>query len=298
MNLAGAAIVARYLAAVHDVGIERIGGRVTVLLDSRWMPIVKGNAPIVAAAWNACRTRVLLAAADAIGKCVVGGRMIHLRGGLVVPLRPGFAAVLRDDYALIAGQRNDFGVVGIDEDVLIIVSAGRAAKCNPCLARVGRLPRDDARHINGVGVFGVDERNRNIAAADALFRARVVVRRMHPVISAIIGAVETHSAMQRGDRAVDALRIGWRDGQIHLQDVIGQSVAGELGPGFAAIRRAIKTAFSTDKRAVFPGRLLTLPHARENDVWILRIDLNIRSASAVVHEEDPLEGLAAIQRAI
>ena len=88
LDLPGAAIVARYFAAVDDVGIERIGRGIAILLDSHRVPVVKGDAAIVAAAGDARRTGVLLAAADAIGKGIVRGRVIHLRRRLVVPLRP------------------------------------------------------------------------------------------------------------------------------------------------------------------------------------------------------------------
>ena len=107
LNLARAAVVPRDFATVDDVGVERIGCGIAVLFDADRVPVVEGDATVVAAAGDAALNRVLLASADAIGKGVVGGGVVHLRGGLVVPLGPAFAAVLRDDDALIAGEGDD-----------------------------------------------------------------------------------------------------------------------------------------------------------------------------------------------
>jgi hypothetical protein len=49
----GAAVVAAEPPAVHDVGIERIGGDVPVLLDPDRMPLAEGDLPVVAAALDA-----------------------------------------------------------------------------------------------------------------------------------------------------------------------------------------------------------------------------------------------------
>ena len=48
---------------------------------------------------------------------------------------------------------------------------------------------------------------------------------------------------------------------LDLEDVVGQAVAGELGPGVAAVGGFVQAAFRADERAVLPWSLLTLPHA-------------------------------------
>ncbi len=53
LDLAGAAIVTRDLAAVDDVRIERVRRGVTVLFDTGGMPVVKGDAAVVTAAADA-----------------------------------------------------------------------------------------------------------------------------------------------------------------------------------------------------------------------------------------------------
>src|SRR5205823_4202663 len=60
LHVAGATIVAGDLAAVDDVGVERIGRRVAVLLDAGRMPIGVGDASVVATTAHACGTGLLL----------------------------------------------------------------------------------------------------------------------------------------------------------------------------------------------------------------------------------------------
>ena len=66
------------------------------------MPFAESDLAVVAATRDARRTALLLAAAQSIGKRVVGVHVIHLRGRLVVPTAPCLAAIDGDDRALIA----------------------------------------------------------------------------------------------------------------------------------------------------------------------------------------------------
>ena len=95
LHLARAPVEARHLAAVDDVGVERIGRDVAVLLDADRVPIAKRDLPVVAAARDARRAALLLAAAHAIRKRVVGADVVELRRRLVVPAAPRLAAVER-----------------------------------------------------------------------------------------------------------------------------------------------------------------------------------------------------------
>src|SRR6202040_1562194 len=83
-HLTGASIVASHFSAVDDVGIERIGGCVTVFLDADGMPFAKRDLAIVPAAGDASRAAVLLAAAQPVWKCIVVGDVVHGGGRLVV----------------------------------------------------------------------------------------------------------------------------------------------------------------------------------------------------------------------
>src|SRR3981081_4024614 len=52
------------------------------------------------------------------------------------------------------------------------------------------------------------------------------------------------------------------------------------------------------KRAFLPWSFLPLPHAREHDVRMLRIDLHLRRSGAIICKQHALEGLPTIERAI
>ena len=104
-HFAGPPVVARDLPAVDDVGIERIGRDVAVFLDADGVPLAERDPAVVAAALHARGSALLLPAAHAIGKRVVGADVVELRGRLVVPGAPRVAAVDRNDGALIRGER-------------------------------------------------------------------------------------------------------------------------------------------------------------------------------------------------
>ena len=119
LHLAGGAIQARHALrpAINDVGIQRIGRNITVFLGADRMPVAEGDLAVVAAAGDAGRAALLLAAVNPVGKLVVGADVIELRGRLVVPGAPGLAAVHADGGALIDRESNDVGVVRVDPDV-------------------------------------------------------------------------------------------------------------------------------------------------------------------------------------
>src|SRR5205807_6782492 len=102
-NLAGLAVIARHLAAVDQIRVERIGRDVAVFLRAYRAPLAKGDLAVVAAAGNACRAAFLLAAVDPVRELVVGDDVVKLGSGLVVPGAPGLAAVHGDGRALVAG---------------------------------------------------------------------------------------------------------------------------------------------------------------------------------------------------
>jgi hypothetical protein len=94
LHLPGGPVELRDLAAaaaVDNVRVERIGRDVAIFDDAHGMPLAEGDGAIVAAAGDADRTALLLAAANAIGKSCRLPDVIELRGGLVVPGTPGAA---------------------------------------------------------------------------------------------------------------------------------------------------------------------------------------------------------------
>ena len=109
-DFAGDAVELRALAAVDDVGIERIGRDVAVLVGADGVPVAKGDLAVVAAAGDTGGAALLLSAVDPVGHLVVGDDVIELRGRLVVPAAPGAAAIDGDGGALVGGEQDDVGV--------------------------------------------------------------------------------------------------------------------------------------------------------------------------------------------
>src|SRR5262249_20278385 len=137
LRLPGRPVKARHLAAEDDVGVERIGGDVAVLLDADGLPVAAGDLPERAAAEDRRRTALLLAAVDPVGERVVGDDVVDLRGRLVVPRPPGLAAVNRHNRPLVAGQEDDLRIVRADPDGVVVVATGGTFKGREGLATVG-----------------------------------------------------------------------------------------------------------------------------------------------------------------
>ena len=260
LNLAGLAVVSRDLAAVDDVGVQRIGHGVAVFLDADRMPLAERNHPVAAAAGDAGRAALLLAAADAVRERVVGVDVVHLRRRLVVPGAPGLAAVDRDDRALIARHRDDVRIVRVDPRALIVVAAGRAAQRDPVLAAVLRAIADGARDDHRVGILRVDRRHRQVTAADASRRPRVDGN-PRPVLACVVGPVDADRA-RVGHGGIDPIRIARSDRDVSLHDTVaftpGQPLR-QLSPRRAAVGRFEDAAARACPRAVFPGPLSLLP---------------------------------------
>ena len=98
------------------------------------MPLAKRDRAIVAPAGDANRSAFLLAAAEAIGERVIRADVKKLSGRLVVPRAPRLSPIDGDDGTLVAPEQNDVAIVGVDPNILIIVSAGGAAKTAPGFA--------------------------------------------------------------------------------------------------------------------------------------------------------------------
>src|SRR6516225_8408821 len=173
--------------AVDQVRIERIRGHVAVLDGPRRVPVAIGDAAVVAAAQDADRTAFLLPGADTVREGRSDADMIELCGRLVEPAGPGLAAIYGDDRTLIADERDDARVIGVDPQVLIVVAAGCTAQRLPALASVRRLHGDDAGAVHHIGIGRVHAQDRQVAAADAQ-RGAGVGGDARPALAAIVGA--------------------------------------------------------------------------------------------------------------
>src|SRR5262249_54507182 len=140
LRLTGAAIESCQLTANDNVWIERIGNDVTIFLGGHWLPIAESDLAVVPATFYSDRTAFLLAAVKPIGERVVCANVIQLRGRLVIPRTPCLPAVHRDDGALVRTEKDDVGIVRVDPNILIIVTAGCAAPAIPGFPAVRRFP--------------------------------------------------------------------------------------------------------------------------------------------------------------
>ena len=314
-HLRRAPVVARDLSAVHDVRIERIGRRVAVLLHRDRMPLAHRDVSVVAAARDAHRSAVLLPAADAVRKRVVGHHVVERRRRLRVPRAPRRAAIQRHDAALIRNEQDDVRVVRIDPGVLVVVSAGRTFERHERLRAVGGLVRDDVGHDQRVGILGIDDGHRLVRAVRGTHvrgRARPRVARVVRSIdsrvekgaggaaTAAASAAATASTAGAGSRArsfnqrIQSTRIARRDRHLGVDDV-GQAVP-KLRPRLPAVGRFEDAAAGAAPRAVLPRPLAFLPQRRVDDVGIRGIDIDVLAAGVGILVEDFLKRLPAVER--
>ena len=236
LHLAGGPVKLRNLAsaaAVNNVRIERIGCDITVLDYADRMPFAEGDGAIVPATGDAGGTTLLLAAADAIGKIGSYGNMVELRGGLVVPGTPGRSASERHQGALIADQKNNVRIVGVDPQILIVVAARRPAKTGPGFAAVVGLHGYGAGAINDVRILGIYFWNGKVAAADASGRARIISR-LVPAFSSVVGTVDRKHAGSSAESGIETMAIAGSNGDVNLREIFRETV-GQRMPGVSAI---------------------------------------------------------------
>src|SRR5437899_2045505 len=95
----------------------------------------------------------------------------------------------RDNPRLVRAEKNDVRIIRIYPNVLVIVAAGRATPTFPAFAAIGRFPTNHARRVNDLWIFWIESHYRQIAAADAEARARIVGCPA-PRFAAVVGAVK------------------------------------------------------------------------------------------------------------
>src|SRR6202158_2219531 len=299
-RLSGSAVEHRNLAAVNQVGMQRIRRDVTVFFDADGGPVAKSNFAKIAAAGGADRAAFLLGAIDPVRKLVVGDDVIELRGRLVVPGTPGLSAIHADGRPLVHRDGDNVGVLGIDPDGVIVVSARRAFDSREVLARVGGAIGRSIGHIDHIFISRIDAHATEVVASsiDTFF-----VIHLLPAFASVVGAVDAAILFGIDVRSIDpgihAVWIAGRDGGTDAADTFGfagQSF-GKLMPGASAIGRFVETtARSRVATTGSPRRTARRPHAGENYLRVARIEDKIHASDIFVFVENLLESLPAVER--
>ena len=296
-QLAGGLVIARHLSAIDQIGVQRVGCGVGVLVYADGMPIAKGDRAEVAAAGHARAAALLLPAIDPIGKAVVSAYVEHLRRGLVIPGAPGGAAVHGDGGALVYAADHDLRIVGVDPDGVVIVAARRALEGCESLARIGGTVRGSVGGENHIRIFWVHGQAGEIIAAPGHARFRVGAR---PVLAGVVGA-EDAAEVGRVDPGIDALAVAGRNSDADAAESLlrrGQTF-GERLPVAAAVTGLKESAAAPGVAvAVFPRALPCRPQRRIHDLRIRWIERHLDASGVLIFVEDFFPALAAIERAI
>src|SRR6185437_5491059 len=234
LGLPGDAVVPGDLAAIDDVGVERIGRDVAVLLDAHRVPIAQRDLPVIAAAGDADRAAFLLRGVDVVGEFVVGDDVVRRRGRLVVPGAPGLAAVDAQGAALVHAERDDLRVFRIDPDAVVVVAARRALDRLEGLAGVQRAIE---RRVGDVDLVGVVRRHRDLGKVlPAAVDARLIVDALE-ALARVVGTIRASKGRRRLHLRINALGVAGRDADADAAQALrhrGQALANLL-PGRAVI---------------------------------------------------------------
>src|SRR5690606_26477175 len=140
-------------AAEDGVRLGRLDRDVAGLAAARHLVVVPGDRAVEADARHAHGRVVLLRAVDVVGRLVVDGDVIELRGRLVHDRRPAQTAVEADDRAAVVALDDAVRVLWVDPDVVVVAVRGRDHREG--LAGVDRLEELLLQDPDGVLVGGV-----------------------------------------------------------------------------------------------------------------------------------------------
>src|SRR5215469_231192 len=158
------------------------------------------------------------------------------------------------------------------------------------LATINGAVGSGVENVDNVGILGVREDVRVVPGPLAV--APVVVHEL-PFFSAVVGA-EQPAFLGLNER-INTIWIRSGCDSNAAEGAFRQAIAGQLGPGVSAIRRAIQAAAWAS--AFHRPRLAhRLPHSGKQNVRIREIELNIDAAGLVVYVKNSLPCLAAVAR--
>src|SRR6266446_2789520 len=296
-RLSGRAVEHRRLAAINQIGMQRIRRDVAVFFYTDRGPVAKSNFAKVAAACGSDRAAFLLCAIDPVRKLIIGDDVIELRGRLVVPGTPSLAAIHADGRALVHGDGDDVRVFGIDPDSVVVVAARRAFDGGEILARVGGAVGRSVRHIDDIFISRIDAHAAEVVAAsiDTFFAIHLL-----PAFASVIGAIDAAPRL-RVHPCIHAVGIAGRDGRTDAADTFGftRQSFGELPPSGATVGGFVETApRSGVATAGRPWRTARGPHAGEDYLRVARIEDKIHAANIFILVENLLPCLAAVERTV
>ncbi len=298
LRLPRAPVEARHLAAINDVRIERVGSDVAVFLDTHRIPLSVRDLAVRSAAPDAHRPALLLAAAHPVREAVVGGDVVELCRRLIVPGTPRLPAVHGDDHALVGGEDDDLRISRVDPRPVVVVAPGGATECREGPAAVGRLPRHDVRHVQYIGIGGIDAHLVEVAITPP--ETRVVIHQ-RPALARIVGAIHPRS-FPSAHHGVENARIArrYRDSDAAQFIISAGKPIRDLLPRGAAVGGFVQPVLLRERPRAshLPRRLASGPHHREHRLRIGRVDCHIDSASVLIRVQHALKIPAAICRAI
>ena len=290
---ASAPVVSRDLAAVDDVGVERIGRDVAVLLDANRMPFAEGDLPVVATTRYARRPALLLSTAHAIGIRVVRAHVIELRGRLVVPRAPRLAAVHGDDRALVRRVQDDLGIVGVDPQAMVVVATGSATKGGEGLPAIGRFPRDDIGDVHDVRILWIDAHFGEIRSATPQTHVGVDAS---PAFAGVIRSIDA-AKIRRIDYSVETCGSARRRPEADAAEPLGdrRQPVRERMPRCPTIGGFVESARGAIEGAAnLPRGLPPGPQHGVHRVRVAGVERNVERAGVLVAVEHFRPRIAAI----
>ena len=230
---------------------------------------------MIAGGGDAYGAVVLLRAVNAIGKIVVRGDVIKLRGWLIHLRGPIFAAIHGNGGAAIVAVDHAIGIIGIDpQTVMVAVRSGDAFER---FASIDGTIQPGVGDIDFVGIFRVGPQVREIPGA--LPEAMIFIDK-RPVFAAVAAAIQ--AALFRFDQRVNNIRIF--AGYAHAdaaQRALGHAVAFDALPGAAIVIRTVQAVFVA-AAVEHPRSAIAFPHRGEKHVRVVRIENDVDAAGAII----------------
>src|SRR5258708_963832 len=222
--------------------------------------------------------------------------MIELAGRLGVPAAPAPAAVDRHRGALIGALGHSAGILGVDPDRVIVVTARTPAENDAVRATLVAAPHRLADQINDVGVFGIGGDAVEIIAGEGTFAIDPA-----PVGAAVVGPPQAAVRLRIDDRInAKAPRLAG-SGEADPPEGPGRpACACESAPMRALVVRTVDGAPGTGDfgEVALPRPLPRVPGRREQSAGIVRVCRNVVRSGEASRRDRVRPCLPAIGRAV